>query len=252
MTPENEPSGTGRAAMSKAWRQAAVLVLLAALSYAGLVALSHPERLVITNEDGVVELLGALGFVLTAGLMLLGFSRARRAGESRVKQSIYVTMSIVFLFAAGEELSWGQHLLGWRTPEALVEANRQDETNIHNLEVLGELDEYRLFTLLWFPFVLLVPLLASVSSAARRFLTRYIPLVSWPLGLVFVVNDVLSAAVGRLFAEGTAEVGPLYDVTRVELREGLFALLCAFVAYTLAQSAALRTDEPRAVAASRA
>lgn len=161
-------------------------------------------------------------------------------------------MSVLFLFAAGEELSWGQHLLGWGTPEALVDANLQEETNVHNLEVLRALDPYRLFTLFWIPFVLLVPLLAYVSSPARRLLTPYVPRVPWPLGVVFVFNDVLSAAVGRLFADGTAKVGPLYDVTRVELREALFALLCAFVAYTLARRSAPQPEDSRRYAAERA
>ena len=36
------------------------------------------------------------------------------------------------LYVAGEEISWGQHLFDWATPENWSEVNDQNETNIHN------------------------------------------------------------------------------------------------------------------------
>jgi hypothetical protein len=35
-------------------------------------------------------------------------------------------------YFGGEEASWGQHWLGWETPEALGRLNDQGETNLHN------------------------------------------------------------------------------------------------------------------------
>lgn len=37
------------------------------------------------------------------------------------------------LYYAGEEISWGQQIFQWETPEFLAERNRQNETNLHNL-----------------------------------------------------------------------------------------------------------------------
>lgn len=37
------------------------------------------------------------------------------------------------LYIAGEEASWGQHLIGWDTPEGWQELNDQNETNLHNI-----------------------------------------------------------------------------------------------------------------------
>lgn len=42
-----------------------------------------------------------------------------------------VTIGCVYF--AGEEISWGQHLLGWQTPEELKAINDQRETNLHNI-----------------------------------------------------------------------------------------------------------------------
>ncbi len=36
------------------------------------------------------------------------------------------------LYVAGEELSWGQHVLEWGTPEFWAQVNDQGETNLHN------------------------------------------------------------------------------------------------------------------------
>ena len=42
---------------------------------------------------------------------------------------LIITGSVYF---GGEEASWGQHWLGWNTPEALSKLNDQGETNLHN------------------------------------------------------------------------------------------------------------------------
>lgn len=40
--------------------------------------------------------------------------------------------AICCLYVAGEEISWGQHLLKWSTPEYWAQINDQHETNFHN------------------------------------------------------------------------------------------------------------------------
>lgn len=44
---------------------------------------------------------------------------------------LLVTLGCIYF--AGEELSWGQHLLGWQTPEPVQAINDQQETNLHNI-----------------------------------------------------------------------------------------------------------------------
>ena len=41
--------------------------------------------------------------------------------------------ALVCIGFAGEEASWGQHWVGWESPEYFAENNRQGETNVHNL-----------------------------------------------------------------------------------------------------------------------
>ena len=35
-------------------------------------------------------------------------------------------------YVAGEEMSWGQHILNWSTPDYWAQINDQNETNLHN------------------------------------------------------------------------------------------------------------------------
>jgi len=47
------------------------------------------------------------------------------------------------IFVAGEELSWGQHIIGWEVSESYASLNKQQESNIHNLYGVGDfLDKY--------------------------------------------------------------------------------------------------------------
>jgi hypothetical protein len=43
-----------------------------------------------------------------------------------------VVMILGSTYFGGEEASWGQHWLGWETPEAMSNLNDQGETNLHN------------------------------------------------------------------------------------------------------------------------
>ena len=44
-----------------------------------------------------------------------------------------VGLSLMCFAIAGEEASWGQHLVGWSTPEGWSAVNDQQETNLHNI-----------------------------------------------------------------------------------------------------------------------
>ena len=46
---------------------------------------------------------------------------------------LYLLFAAGALFAGLEEISYGQHLVGWETPRWFTERNAQRETNLHNL-----------------------------------------------------------------------------------------------------------------------
>jgi len=53
----------------------------------------------------------------------------------RARRLVFVFLCLAALacfYIAGEEMSWGQHIFHWNTPEYWADLNRQDETNLHN------------------------------------------------------------------------------------------------------------------------
>lgn len=87
-------------------------------------------------ENGPVELL-TFACLLVAGVLALALvRRLDRRGEPALVRRFGVAFGVGLLFVALEEIAWGQHLLGFSTPELLRELNRQGETTLHNLPAL--------------------------------------------------------------------------------------------------------------------
>lgn len=80
-------------------------------------------------EDSFFENLTAVLFAI-AGLLL--FYKIFKEPIS-MRSWIVFFIALIFLFIAGEEISWGQRIFGWETSDAWKEINYQDETTLHNL-----------------------------------------------------------------------------------------------------------------------
>ncbi|MEA2626936.1 MAG: hypothetical protein QOD06_2981 [Candidatus Binatota bacterium] len=84
----------------------------------------------VQSETGPVELGTAALFVAAASFAV---AIAWRVPLPRPCRIYYVLFASAALFVACEEVSWGQHLVGWRSPQWFAVHNKQDETNLHNL-----------------------------------------------------------------------------------------------------------------------
>lgn len=98
----------------------------------GLAALDRSVFLAVVREDGPIEWLQFAFFFATSVLLAVAAVRLARRGE--VLAAVLIGIGALgMLGIAGEEISWGQRLLGLETPEALSAVNHQDEINIHNI-----------------------------------------------------------------------------------------------------------------------
>lgn len=86
---------------------------------------------VIWAENGLVEQLQIL-FLLISIFFLVKFYKI-------TKKNLNISLKlIIFFYLAGlvyyffEEISWGQHIFSWQTPEFFSKINHQNETNFHN------------------------------------------------------------------------------------------------------------------------
>ncbi|WP_167617732.1 hypothetical protein [Maribellus sediminis] len=97
---------------------------------------SYEAFRVVVREDGWVEYLTALFLLL--GAIVLGSNAIKSMRQNDKKQLLFFTLaSLVFIFGAGEEISWGQRIFGIHTSEYFMEHNYQGETNLHNLKIGG-------------------------------------------------------------------------------------------------------------------
>ena len=135
-------------------------------------------------------------------------------------------LGIVFLVGFGEEISWGQRILGIETPESLEGINDQGETNLHNLSTSKT---NFLFQLFWLVMGVLIPL-ASLWEPARRRLVRLLPILPVPLAIVFLANQAVITLADELF-----EAHPdLYDGTKYAVTYGLYEIKESVVQITFA------------------
>jgi len=131
--------------------------------------------LVYAREDGLVEYGTAIALLL-ASMTLLRNGLSLRSKGLKLAAGLTFFYAFMFFFGAGEEISWGQRIFGWETPDALKEMNRQDETTLHNLEFGGVALTKHLFgpvlTASILLYLLVLPLLYPRLSGLRRGIDR--------------------------------------------------------------------------------
>src|SRR6266508_56087 len=105
-----------------------VLVLLAALTAIGVALAVYDARLfrVYTSEDGAIENLTVAALLGGAVVCCRRIWRLR-AGRSLLFLASTALLGVLFVAAVGEELSWGQHFVGFKTPEFFQQPNAQRE-----------------------------------------------------------------------------------------------------------------------------
>ncbi len=92
---------------------------------------------VFVVEDGLVEWLTVLWLILTAGLCIKRFT-SLQGKRPKFFLAMLLIFSAIFIFGAGEEISWGQRLLNVQSSDFFQTHNAQGETNLHNLVVSGK------------------------------------------------------------------------------------------------------------------
>jgi hypothetical protein len=92
----------------------------------------------LTNEDSVLEWPQFVGFAAASIFALACAWRLRKAGRPLLALA-YLAFGLGCFFVAGEEIAWGQHILGYGTPERLEEINEQEEVTLHNINSVQRL-----------------------------------------------------------------------------------------------------------------
>lgn len=194
---------------------------------------------VAIREDGPFEYLTAISY-LTASVFLVLSWRASRSLGNRFVSFGFLAAGILFFLIFGEEISWGQRILGVETPDSIAEANRQGELTLHNLKPIyrynlyGALSVSFLGAFGWLIFRGL-PMRARdrlTSLGVRRFIPDWF--VSSYFFVLFAVYSIMTYLQGpliRLFGDALEKGGPFLVSGDQEPSEAIFALGVLMFAY---------------------
>jgi hypothetical protein len=109
-------------------------------------------------EDGILESLTPVLMVISILLIGASIPKLRRDPQLVRYRSllslIYFILVGLFFLNAMEEISWGQRIFGWETPQTF-QGNVQNETNLHNY--------FNQYYLLFYRFLVFFPLVIFVS-----------------------------------------------------------------------------------------
>jgi hypothetical protein len=192
------------------------VLFLAASAVLLLIPATHRAAQWLLAEDGPVEYLTVIAF-LSASVMAARLASMHRH-EFRWVSGVYLVIAIGFLLIAMEEVSWGQRVLNYETPEAIRRINGQCEVTLHNLGVMQGHTE-------WMRVLAGVAGLLAVAAHRIAWLVRLAaPAVLQPWFLIIVCHALLDAV------NDIVPLEPRFDVIMMRTSE-VIELLIAVAAF---------------------
>src|SRR5437899_4991509 len=116
---------------------ARLLLILPLLAVIALVlAVPHPRLYhFLIDEDHVIEWTQFAAILAASVVFVLAAWWTLQARRKRLA-ALFMLVAVGTFVVAGEEISWGQRIFGFLTPDALKDINHQGESNIHNISSL--------------------------------------------------------------------------------------------------------------------
>ncbi len=165
------------------WLTAALPLLLLAVFMSLYFNYAHEIFAKLKTEDGPFEYGTFLTFLVGAGVAA---QTAWKLGHSSYNPNLglgswvdttahwslvigFVAVSIAFFFVAGEEISWGQRILGLETPPEYAAVNTQNELTIHN--------HHDFINLVYYGYLYI-----SLAAASAWILVKAVAIAGWKAG----------------------------------------------------------------------
>ncbi len=192
----------------------------------------------VAGEEMLLETLGAIWFMVCSALCYLLLRGRQHSEQHRREVWVWGFLALFFFVAAGEELSWGQHMFGFTPPQAVSQLSRQEEFNLHNLWLFdtrnetGEraqgiqrfINSNRLFDYFMLCTFIIAPLGYRMGGRSKAWLERFaIPETTVDFAPLAIANYVLSLILVPWL--GQLGSGPLNRFAS-EIRESNNAFLC--------------------------
>lgn len=174
----------------------ALVAAVTVLPFAGSVVVAltwlyKPLFELVTAEDRLLEWLQVAAYVAAAALAAALALHLVRSG-SRLLATAWALLAISCVLVAGEEISWGQRIFDYGTPESLEHVNRQREATVHNIDVVE--DAFHVVLMLGGLYGWVSPLLFRVRKAPGPLADLLVP----PLFLAPAFFLLFAFRLGRL------------------------------------------------------
>ncbi|MEM7462611.1 MAG: hypothetical protein AAF362_08000 [Pseudomonadota bacterium] len=183
-----------------------------ALLPAALFVLTGYKSENLLDEDGLYEGLAAIACGLTALFLVYKAFYLGQSGKLVLFWTLFLAFSLFFI--GGEEISWGQRLIGFDTPQIIRENNFQEEFNLHNSTLIQSSNNALsvILTQLLVAYLLVFPLVVHAFPTARS-ITDYIRIPVPPLAvaLVAITAKLISTQTYRLIY-GTTETADVFSL----------------------------------------
>lgn len=150
---------------------------------------------VITREDGSVEYGTAIFLFLIAMLCLYRLIALGKYKSTTWKIGV-LGFTLLFIFGAGEEISWGQRIFEIESSDYFLENNAQKETNLHNLVVGGKKVNKIIFSqllmLVMVIYLIVVPIIYRRKAWLKALMDKFaVPVVKWHHTIAFLISTLL-------------------------------------------------------------
>ena len=160
------------------------------------------------REDRIYETLSPIYLFVASVVFVFAFFRSDVHFDLRnplfIRRMASLGFALVFFAAAGEEISWGQRILGIETPDVVSSRNVQKELTFHNLDIfkgahaLIPFDFGQLSALVALTLGALIPLIARFVKPVGRWLEPLFPVLPVAFSIVFIANYAIQKAIVRL------------------------------------------------------
>jgi len=198
-----------------------------------LFVLSFDQAIYLTIEDGLTETLSVIFALISACIFFYLFFKSRVNNEfyfKRIKRNyFFLLLGIFCLFIVGEEINWGQRILGVEAPEWILE-KESNEMNLHNIDTLFTVLGVRITAgRLYFAFVILyfmfLPILYSISKKTRNIVNQVqLPVIPLMIAIFFLINFFLFQVINKVdYPDGYNIIS--FGQTNMEVYEINFTIL---------------------------
>lgn len=149
------------------------------------------------QEDGLVEYSTAI-MLFSISILCLYRLFTIQKGKTMTWKIGTLLFALLFLFGAGEEISWGQRIFNVASTKFFIENNAQGETNLHNLVVgetkLNKVIFSQLLMVVMVLYLIVSPILYRKQEWFKKLANSFaVPIVKWHHTIAFLVATALVA-----------------------------------------------------------